>query len=843
MRIPVSWLGEVVDLPEDVTLEHLHEALVKVGFEEEDVHGFAVTGPIVVGRVLSRVPEPQSNGKTINWCQVDVGEEQPRGIVCGAHNFEAGDLVVVTLPGASLPGPTPDEPFVISARKTYGHVSDGMIASERELGLGDDHSGIIVLGRRGIVAEPGDDAIQLLGLDDAAVEINVTPDRGYALSIRGVGREYSHSTGATYRDPAAEPGLVARADAARPTGFPVVIADERPIRGRVGCDAFAARVVRGIDPTAPTPAWMVARLRLAGIRSISLAVDITNYVMLEFGQPTHAYDLAKLQGGITVRRAQPGERITTLDGQDRALDPEDLLITDESGAIGIAGVMGGESTEVSDSTTDVLIEAAHFDPVSIARSARRHRLWSEASKRFERGVDPAIGRLAAQRVVDLLVELAGGTADDEFGAIIDDTTAPQAIALPHGFVESLIGATYSDEEITGTLTAIGCTVAPVEGGWSVVPPTWRGDLRSKADLAEEVARVIGYDRIPSALPIAPPGRGLTAEQRLRRVAAQVLAGFGLVEVLAYPFVSEADNDRFGRAEDAEGPVPAVRLANAIDPAQPFLRRSLIPGLIQIARRNLSRGLTDLALSEIGRVFLPESGVVYGSDSLPVGDAKPADDVLEALYRSVPDQPWRVAGLFTGDAVAKQPGVPAVPSGVADAVSTARHLARALGVSLAVRQGSHHAMHPGRTAELLIGDAVVGYAGELLPALAAEIDLPRVVAVFELDLDALVAAAAPAATSPISGYPAATQDVSLIVAADVPAVTVLGALVEGAGPLLEDARLVDDYRGQGVPEGSKSLTFALRFRAPDRTLTQAEATEAKLAGVARAAEVTGASIRE
>jgi len=839
----VSWLGEVVDLPEDVSLEHLHEALVKVGFEEEDVHGYTVTGPIVVGRVLSREPEPQSNGKTINWCQVDVGESEPRGIVCGAPNFEAGDLVVVTLPGASLPGPTPDEPFVIAARKTYGHVSDGMIASERELGLGDDHAGIIVLGRRGITAEPGDDAIALLGLDDAAVEINVTPDRGYALSMRGVGREYSHSTGATYRDPAAEPGLVSRANAAKPIGFSVTIQDDSPVRGRVGCDAFAARVVRGIDPNAPTPPWMAARLRLAGVRSISLAVDITNYVMLEFGQPTHAYDLDKLQGGITVRRAQPGERITTLDGQDRELDVEDLLITDGSGAIGIAGVMGGESTEVSAATTDVLIEAAHFDPVTIARSARRHRLWSEASKRFERGVDPAIGRLAAQRVVDLLVELGGGTADDEFGAIIDETSAPAAIPLPRGFVDSMVGAAYTDDEVVGTLSAIGCAVTSVEEGWSVVPPTWRGDLRTKADLTEEVARVVGYDRIPSALPIAPPGRGLTAEQRLRRVAAQALAGFGLVEVLAYPFVSEADNDRFGRAEGGAGHVPAMRLANAIDPAASFMRTSLIPGLIQIARRNLSRGLTDLAISEIGRVFLPDDGVAYGSESLPIGHARPSDEVLAALYASVPAQPWRVAALFTGDAVAKQPGVAAVPSGIADAVSTARHLARALGVDLAVRQGAHQALHPGRTAELLLEGRVVGYAGELLPALAADLDLPRVVAVFELDLDAIVAAVSGASIAPISGYPAATQDVSLLVGADVPAGTVLEALVQGAGPLLEDARLVDDYRGQGIPEGSKSLTFALRFRAADRTLTQAEATEAKLAGVARAGELTGATIRD
>ncbi|MBO9579071.1 MAG: phenylalanine--tRNA ligase subunit beta, partial [Microbacteriaceae bacterium] len=674
MRIPVSWLGEVVDLPEDVTLDHLHEALVRVGFEEETVHAFGVTGPVVAGRVLSKEPEPQSNGKTINWCQVDVGEAEPRGIVCGAHNFEAGDLVAVTLPGAVLPGPTPEQPFLIAARKTYGHTSDGMIASERELGLGDDHGGIIVLTRRGIDVAPGTDLMPILGLADAAVEINVTPDRGYALSIRGVGREYSHSTGAAYRDPALEAGLVERAAAfaatqlvepvelveqaepvepvgtgapdrpASPSRFPIVLADGAPIRGNVGCDAFTARVVRGVDMTRPTPAWMVARLRLAGVRSISLPVDVTNYVMLELGQPTHAYDLATLRGGITVRRAREGERLTTLDGQDRALHAEDLLIADESGPIGLAGVMGGGPTEVTDATTDVLVEAAHFDPVSIARTARRHKLWSEASKRFERGVDPAVGEAAAQRVVDLLVELAGGVADDAAGGLVRAGGTRHAIQLPTGYVDGLVGADYTDEEVQHALAAVGCLIdASSTASLSVTPPSWRPDLRTKADLAEEVARVVGYDRIPAALPIAPPGRGLTEAQRLRRSAAAVLAGAGLTEVLSYPFTAEADAERWTPGR------PAMRLANALDGALPFLRTSLWPGLVAAARRNLARGLTDLAVYEIGRVFLPEPGVGYGSDELPGIDGRPSDAELEALYASVPPQPWHVGALFLGDA--------------------------------------------------------------------------------------------------------------------------------------------------------------------------------------------------
>ena len=335
--------------------------------------------------VLEFAEEPQSNGKTIRWCQVRVAaKDSPqnpavRGIVCGAANFEVGDLVVVSLPGSMLPGP-----FPITARKTYGHTSDGMIASAKELGLGDDHSGILRLASLGIEAEVGTDAIALLGLDDVAVEVNVTPDRGYALSLRGIAREYHHATGANFTDPA---GLVTPDQA---SGFSIALDDAAPIRGVDGCQVFITRGVEGVNPLAPTPAFMVARLALAGMRSISLPVDITNYVMLEMGQPIHAYDLDTLSGGITVRRAKPGEKLVTLDDVTRELFDEDLLITDESGPIGLAGVMGGASTEISDSTTRVLVEAAWFDPVSIARTQRRHKLPSEASKRFARGVDPPV---------------------------------------------------------------------------------------------------------------------------------------------------------------------------------------------------------------------------------------------------------------------------------------------------------------------------------------------------------------------------------------------------------------------------------------------------------------------
>jgi phenylalanyl-tRNA synthetase beta chain len=838
MRVPISWLREYVDVPAAATADDILAALVAVGFEEEDVHTLGVTGPVVVGQVLEFTPEPQSNGKTINWCSVDVGEAEPRGIVCGAHNFAVGDKVVVSLPGAELPGP-----FPIAARKTYGHVSDGMIASARELGLGEEHDGILRLAALGLDPKPGEDAIALLGLDDFAVEINVTPDRGYAFSIRGVAREYGNSTGAKFTDPALlVPELVeGPASTSSATEYPVVIDDKGSIRGRSGVNAFTTRVVTGVDATRPTPPWMVGRLTLAGIRSISLIVDITNYVMWELGQPTHGYDLDKVAGGLTVRRATKGEKIVTLDNQTRVLSAEDLLITDDSGPIGLAGVMGGASTEITSTTTRVLIEAANFDPVSIARSARRHKLPSEASKRFERGVDPRVGPAATARVAQLLVELAGGRVEP-LGSHLDVSTPLAPIDLRDGFISSLIGVEYSDAEIVGSLEKIGATVEAGAGILIVTPPSWRPDLTDQATLAEEVARIVGYERIPSILPVAPPGRGLTRTQRLRRSLSNALAAGGATEIISYPFESRAQIDEFGGA--AGGVVPAIKLANPLDGETPYLRTTLIPGILEIARRNLSRGLTNLALFEVGVVFEPIAGTMYGSGPLPIGPAHPGEKRLGELNASIPPQPWHVATLFAGDSIVKQPGVAEQPSGLADALASVEQIGHALAVDIRIAKGTHHALHPGRTAELFVGERSIGFAGELLPSLADQLDLPRVVAVAELDLDALIELARPEVSpQPIVSMPAATQDLSLVVAVDVPAGDVLASVIEGAGELLEQATLVDDYRGKGIDEGSKSLTFALRFRATDRTLTAAEASDAKLAAVTLAAQRHGAMLRD
>ena len=854
MRVPLSWLRDYVDVPAEATPREVLDAFVRVGLEDEAIHATDASGPIVVGEVLERTPEEQSNGKTINWCQVRVAPEgrqaadggaDVRGIVCGAHNFEVGDKVVVTLPGSVLPGD-----FVISARKTYGHVSDGMMASMRELGIGDDHDGIITLRALGVDGEVGEPALPLLGLDDVAVEVNVTPDRGYAMSLRGLAREYAHATGAAFRDPALRPELqriLEQGIAADPAAVRVPITvDEAPaVRGQHQSPVFVGLVVSGVDAGRPTPAWMVQRLRLAGIRSLGLLIDITNYVMLELGQPIHGYDLDLLRGGIGVRRAAEGERLTTLDDKDRALSTEDILITDDRGAIGLAGTMGGAETELGDGTTSVFIEAANFAPISIARTSRRHKLPSEASKRFERGVDPAVAAPAAARVAELLVEHAGGIVE-AVGSITGAVAERDEIALPIDLPSTLMGIDYEPAEVVAHLEAIGCCVRGAgEGVLGVVPPTWRHDLVDEVTLVEEVGRLGGFDRIPAELPIAPAGRGFTREQRLRRQLADALAATGAIEVLSYPFTAKADNDRFGLPA---GAAPAMRLANPMDATTAWLRTSMLPGLLGVAHRNVSRGMTDLAIFELGRVFRPEAGVEYGIDEVPPVAERPSDELLERLDAGIPPQPHHLGAVLVGERTPKQPGLAAQRYDWADAIELVDRIAPAVGAELRVRQGSHQAFHPGRCAEVLVVDAQgaetpVGFAGALHPAVAEEHDLPRIVAAVEVDVDAILAASdRHVSAGTIVGFPAATQDLSLVVPIGAPAGEVREAIVDGAGELLERIHLVDDYRGQGLADDEKSLTFALRFRADDRTLTAAEATASKEAGAAVAAERFGARIR-
>ena len=839
MRAPIEWLRELTDVDPEAKGVDVAASLVKVGLEEEDIFGGEITGPLVVGKVLERVAEEQKNGKTINWCQVDVGSANgtgdPQGIVCGAHNFDVGDLVAVILPGGVLPGN-----FEISARKTYGHVSAGMICSLMELGLGEDHDGIIVLtdhlaDQPDVLAglTPGDDLISVLGLDAETVEVNVTPDRGYCFSMRGIAREYALSEGTPFVDPADLPVATAVGP-----GYEVRLVDDAPIDGVPGCDRYVARIVRGIDASAESPAWMQRRLTEVGMRPISLAVDVTNYVMMLLGQPLHAFDLNTLSGSIEVRRARAGETLTTLDDVVRTLVPEDLLITDGgSTPLAIAGVMGGETSEVSASTTDVLVEAAHFDPVSVARSARRHRLSTEASKRFERGVDPAIAAAAAQLAVDLLVEHGGGTADPT-GTDVGTPIIPESISFDPELPTRYIGLEYPREEVIATLTAIGCAVTDEGESLSVTPPSWRPDLVNGPDLVEEVARVRGYDQIPSVVPRATAGRGLSHEQRSRRVVARALAGSGLVEVLSYPFIGEDRHDELGYAAD-DARRETVRLANPLQDEAPLMRTSILDSLVDTLRRNVSRGHRDVALYEIGLVTA--GGVT--PLPLPPAGALPSADELELITKGVPHQPRHVAIAASGNAVPAGPWGDGRPVDAGDVVGWARIVGTCLGLDLQVAATERAPFHPGRCVALSLPDGiVVGYAGELNPKVCSRLELPERTVAAEIDLDAVIdAAGEPVTPDRLSTHPAANTDVALVVDEPVPAAAVEAALRSGAGEALESLTLFDVYRGDQVGEGRKSLAYRLTFRA-DRTLQTKEVSALRDAAVSSAASATGAQQR-
>lgn len=838
MRAPLSWLRDYAALPAETDGRGLAEELIRAGLEVETVDqaGADVTGPLVVGRVLSYVDEPQKNGKTTRWCRVDVGPEHndpadgdipaSRGIVCGAHNFAVGDLVVVSLPGTVLPGG-----FAIAARKTYGHVSDGMICSARELSLGDDHAGIMVLhpdAEGGAEPIPGADAAAVLHLRDEVLDIAVTPDRGYCLSLRGLARESAQAMGVAFSDPVA-------------LATPESKVDGYPVRSESGaCPLFTAVTVTGIDPSQPSPRWLARRVQLAGMRSISLTVDITNYVMLETGQPIHAYDAELLDGPIVVRQAQPGEKLTTLDDVVRDLDSEDLLITDDSGPIGLAGVMGGATTEINANTTNVVIEAAHFDAMTIARTSRRHKLSSEASRRFERGVDPAAAYAAAHRVAELLVELAGGTiesAETVVGMVPTSGSTTIGADLPG----RILGTEVAAETVIELIEAVGASVSASGDELTITPPSWRPDLTDPYDYVEEVGRLVGYDTIVPTVPRAPVGRGLTPAQKGRRAVTSAVVAAGFVEVLSFPFASVEDLDKMGVPADDQRR-RLNRIANPLAEISPYLRTSVLPGLFAAVARNRSRGNDDLALFETGSVF-------YAAESAhraprPSVAHRPTSDELAAMEQALGQQPKNLAVVLTGNWQSAGWQGPAQAAGWQQAIAAVEVAARALGVTLVRRAAEQAPWHPGRCAEISTLDgAVLGYAGELHPSVVAAFGLPERTSAAEIDLSALLAAAPPRGrVTAISSYPVAKEDVALIVGADVPAAAVEAALREGAGPLLESIQLFDIYTGSQVGEGRKSLAFAMRFRASDRTLTEAESGAARDAAVAAAVEAVGAEPR-
>lgn len=834
MRVPVSWLMQHLET-DKYTPEQIAEAFVRVGLEVEEVTPLGpVTGPLVVGRV-AEIEELKDFKKPIRYCMVEVAEADDhdettgprmRGIICGATNFTEGDLVVVALPGAVLPGG-----FSITKRKTYGRYSDGMICSARELGLGEDHTGILVLtGDEEVGA--GDDAVEYLGLDDSVIELSITPDRGYAFSVRGLARELACAFDIGYRDPAAIDVPEAEGDA-----YPITVENE------VDCPRFVARRVIGVDPTAPTPWWVRQRLMLAGIRSISLAVDVTNYVMLEMGQPMHAFNTPSINGAMVVRRAKPGEKLTTLDDAERELDPDDIIIADESGPISLAGVMGGASTEVRPDSTDILLEAANWEPTAIARTVRRHKLPSEASKRFERRVDANIAPMALERAARILRDQADGSIQPGRTDVGGVTPLP-AVTMPMGLPDQVAGVRYEGGATVRRLQQIGCITVDMytgedgKGYLTVQPPTWRPDLAEPADLVEEVLRLEGYDTIPTELPLAPPGTGTTASQRRRRAVGRALAEAGYTEVIPFPFVSPTIWDALGLDED-DARRRTVTLLNPLEADRSELATTLLPGLLDALSRNVSRGTRDVALFHIGQVTLPKPQQV----PVPtVGVAnRPTDGEIAALHAALPQQPVHTAVVLTGNRQRAGWWGPGEPATWSDAIRAAETVAEAAGLELSVHAAELAPWHPGRCAELMVGDVPVGYAGELHPKVIDTLGLPARTCAMELKLDSLPLVDRRPAPSP-SPYPPVLLDVALVVDVSVPVAEVATTLRHGGGDLLEDLHLFDVFTGEQVGEGKRSLAYSLRFRAPDRTLTVEEATTARDSAIAAAATRFGAALR-
>jgi phenylalanyl-tRNA synthetase beta chain len=820
LKIPLSWVREFVDLPKKISLTDLENAFVNVGFEVEniDVQGEGLSGPLVVARVIA-IEELSGNKKPIRYVELDCGEKSTRFVICGATNFSVGDLVVAALPGAILPGD-----FAISARETYGKTSNGMICSARELGISEEHAGIIVLPPD--CAKTGEDAVALLEINDVVVDAAVNPDRGYALSIRGLARELAASLGCKYVDP------ISKIDASKfginKEGVQI------SVEAKDALSVVFIRTIAGFDTQISTPLWMSRRIEKCGMRSISLAVDITNYVMLELGQPLHAFDAEKIDTALVMRRAGDTKMITTLDNQKRNLDPTDLVVADKSSALALAGVMGGASSEVTDTTSKIALEAARFDPMTIAKGSRRHKLSSEASRRLERGVDPSLAEISSARAIGLMIELGGATyvGSSSFG---EPKYAPIVKFNPN-FVSEYLGTEVSLNEVEEKLKIVGCDIAKKsDTNWEIDPPSWRADLLLSPDLVEEVARMIGYDRIPSRLPTGSAGATLSPMQYRKRGIANLLASSGYSEVYNYPFVNPEYVASLGFKGDR---AKSFRIANPMSEEFPDLRTHLLPGLLQTAVRNLARGSKSAAIFEIGSVFRNLTSLKAVASVAT--DKKPNQKIVEEIYSSVPVQPLHVGAVVAGNF--GQAGWLGDASEFTwnDAIGMARKIISNTGNISSTVTSDFAPWHPGRCAELQVDGKPVAHAGELHPRVIAALGLPERSCAFVVVLSALPFQN-PTRVTPVWTMPAAVQDIAIVVSQDIPAESVAAALRTGAGELLESISLFDRY--EAIGDGKVSLAFTLVFRAPDRTLTAEEVSTYRLAAAQEAKVQFGATLRD
>lgn len=790
MKIPLRWLQEFVELP-TWDPDELSGVLAMLGHE---VEGYEMLEPdwteVYVGQVLEIAAHPDAD--KIRVCQVDSGNGAEQ-IICGAWNFDEGAFVAVARPGSVLPGD-----FEIGVREIRGITSSGMICSEKELALGQDHEGILVLDGEPEIGQP---FANLLELPDAVFDLTITPNRPDAMSVHGIARDLAAHYHLEVRLPDIEEVTI--------EGTPAVSVS---IEDPEGCRRFVAREVTGVT-VRKSPMWMRHRLQKAGIRSISNVVDVTNYVMVELGHPLHAFDAESIAGDrLTIKRAVAGEHLATLDEVDRKLTPEDLIIYDDLGPTSMSGTMGGARSEVSASTERVLMEAASWDPPTIMYMSRRHGLRSEASTRFERGVDPLLADYADRRASHLVAQLSDGAVLSEHIDEMPNAIEPLELDLPLEYVKRILGPGFDSGHVTSILTGLGMKVT---GGdpLHVVVPTFRPDIERPVDLIEEVARLHGFEKFGSTVPVGRHG-GLSVEQRRLRKLHSILMGAGLNQAVTLTLVGEEAIAGFGWDTS-----DLVVVKNPLREEEGRLRNVMVPSLVNSLAYNLSHGIESAALFETGRVF-----------STTPSDFDPRLPYEEDRLCVALTGQFGLAGLshkpFLSDA---------------DVVfALIRHLVDVLRVDdVVLRPGERAGLHPGRTADVLVGGETIGFAGELLPSVANSFGIKKRVAVFEVALAPLLAAPESALVRPPSTFPHSDFDLSFVVPADMPAASLLDATSRVGGELVEDVRVFDEFVGVG--EGQKALAIRYRLRSSDSTLTGEQAAEVR-AGMVAAGEAIGAMLR-
>jgi len=780
MRISLQWLSEWIGGPLPAPKD-LAARLTMAGLEIEGIEAAAPPLPgVIVGEIVERVKHP--NADTLSVCQVSTGAEIVQ-IVCGAPNARVGLKAPLATVGAKLPGG-----MVIQQARLRGVESFGMLCSARELALSEESNGLLELP---VELRTGASLVAALGLDDSILEVNLTPNRGDCMSVLGIAREVAALTGHALTGP-----TLTAVPAASNERFPVELA------AGAGCVRFASRVIRGLNPQAKSPAWMRERLRRAGLRPISAAVDVTNYVMLELGQPMHAYDLRELAGGIVVRRARAGETLKLLDGREVAMDESVLVIADHEKALGLAGVMGGDHSGIGDQTTDVLLEVAFFLPAAIAGRGRRYGLVTDASQRFERGVDPTLQSRAIERATALLCACAGGTpGPTQLAELTNELPQPAVARLRPERARRVIGADISDATIASMLTGLGMTLDQAASAWRVTPPTWRFDIAIEEDLIEEIARTHGFDRIPETVQAARQPIPAVTETRIRGdAAADMLVQRGYFEAITYSFIEPGQQELF-----APG-APSLTLSNPISAELATMRASLWPGLAAALASNQRRQQSRVRLFEVGRKFIlaRDDGALH---EVPV-----------------------IAGIAAGSAVPEQWGAPKAAVDFFDVRADIEALLRATGAADEFRfvPGQHPALHPGQTAEIRRGDAHAGWIGRLHPDVERRLELTYSAIVFELELETAMAAAVPHFHE-VSRFPAVRRDLAIVVEEAVPVQKLLDCVQNAAGTVLRDTTVFDIYRGAGIETGRKSVAIGLNLQDVSRTLTDDE-TDAIVARV-------------